>query len=285
MSSASRILAITCVVGVIAGCKLAVIVVEGGEVQSVGAGTCVAGTVCTTEVNDTSFSDTFTAVPDEGWYFEKWNAGSNFLCGDSIDPSCALPLDTLAGNSIIEAAVASPDMYYLMPVFKMANPITDTITADGREWAQTDLFAGLSWEDINAVCPAGACSGVLNGFDMTGWTWASVEDLNSLLNFYIGFAALGPGPDTYAEGKSTEWAPAFFDGGWRPNNPLAERELSRAVFGVLRDTITTQEGEVALPGGISDVDPAALVLGDFASTEGMVTLGLKANGAWFFRTP
>ncbi len=281
---AGRFLLIACVVTLIAGCKLAVIVVEGGEVRSTGTGTCAAGSVCITEVSDTSFSDTFTAIPNQGWYFEKWNAGRNFLCGDSTDPSCALPLETLAGNSVVEALVASSEVFYLMPVFKMAEPVTDTITVDGKEWAQVDLFSVLSWQDIDAVCPAGVCSGVLNGFDMTGWMWATVEDLNSLFNSYIGFAALGPGSDTYAEGTNTEWAPAFFDDGWRPNNPLDEGGISQAIFGVLRDKITAPEGEVALPGAIVDAGPTAIGLGDFASTEGKVSLDLKAGGSWFYRT-
>lgn len=52
-----------------------------------------------------------------------------------------------------------------------AGPITDTVTVDGNEWAQADLFVGLSWNEMNAVCPAGNCmnGGMLGGNDMTGW--------------------------------------------------------------------------------------------------------------------
>lgn len=280
-----KFLLFTGLVGIIAGCKLAVIVVEGGEVQSTGSGTCVAGTVCIIDVNDTSFSDAFTAVPATGWYFEKWNKGGGFFCGNSTDPTCTLSLVAGAGNSVIEAVVASSETFYLMPIFKRARPITDTISVAGGEWAQVDLFADLSWDDIKTVCPAGVCSGVLNGFDMTGWMWASVEDLNSLFNHYIGFEALGPGPDSYAEGKNSEWAPAFFNDGWRPNNPFGEREFSRALFGPLRDRITVPGGEAAAPGGIVDVDPIGLFMVDLASTEGEITPDLKAGGSWFYRTP
>jgi hypothetical protein len=69
------LLAIT---GFITGCKLAVIVVEGGEVQSTGSGTCVASAICIVDVSDSYFSETFSAVPDPGWYFQKWNAGIDF---------------------------------------------------------------------------------------------------------------------------------------------------------------------------------------------------------------
>ncbi len=273
------------IVGVLTSCKIAVIVVEGGQVQSTRSGTCVAGTICITEVADTNFSETFTAVPDKGWYFEKWNSGDGFICGGSSDRECFVSSEGASGNPALEALIASSDTFYLMPILKRARPITDTISVAGREWAQVDLFADLSWSDINTTCPAGICSGVLNGFDMTGWMWASVEDLNSLFNHYIGFEALGPGPDTYGEGKNSAWAPAFFNDGWRPNNPFGEREFSRALFGPLRDRITVQGGEAAAPGGIADVNPTALSMVDLASTEGKVSLELKAGGSWFYRSP
>ena len=284
LKAAGRLL-LACLLGLLAGCKLAVIVVEGGEVQSTGSGTCLAGTICIIEVNDTNFTDTFTAVPNEGWYFEKWNSGDGFWCPDRTDPMCPVSSVEAAGKPALEALIASTETFYLMPVFKRAIPITDTIIVAGREWAQVDLFADLSWNDIDTVCPAGGCSGVLNGLDMTGWTWASVEDLNSLFNHYIGFEALGPGPDSFGEGKSSAWAPAFFDDGWRPNNPFGEWELSRSLFGPLRDRVTVPEGEAANPGGIADVDPAALFMVDLASTEGVISLDLKAAGSWFYRKP
>ncbi|MEZ5572919.1 MAG: hypothetical protein R3E64_12980 [Halioglobus sp.] len=96
-----------------------------------------------------------------------------------------------------------------------AGSITDTVTVDGTEWAQVDLFVGLNWSDINVVCPAGVCgSGTLNGFEMEGWTWASIDDMNELFNYYIGFVALGPGPDVYTDAVDA-FAPAFFADGWR----------------------------------------------------------------------
>jgi hypothetical protein len=69
-----------------------------------------------------------------------------------------------------------------------AGPITgaDIVTVDGTDWAQVDLFTDLSWNDINTVCPGGVCgAGTLNGYDMSGWEWASVSDLNSLFNGYL----------------------------------------------------------------------------------------------------
>jgi cell wall-associated NlpC family hydrolase len=90
-------------------------------------------------------------------------------------------------------------------------PITDTVTVNSKEWAQPDLFTGLSWNGINAVCPApsGVCNGTLKGYDVTGWTWASREEVQSLFNYFIGSDVLGPSTCCHQEVDSS-WAPQFF---------------------------------------------------------------------------
>lgn len=95
--------------------------------------------------------------------------------------------------------------------------ITNTVTVDGKVWGQPDLFTDLSWNDIDAVCPAGVCAGTLNGYNMAGWKWASVNDVNALFNFYIGSPELGPGPSEFIELES-QWAPDFSAAGFRPTS-------------------------------------------------------------------
>jgi hypothetical protein len=95
-----------------------------------------------------------------------------------------------------------------------AIPITDTVTVGGNEWAQAADFTNLSWNSINAACPLGMCTGVLKTFDMDGWTWASVDDFNGLLNSYLIAGGVGPddllvGPDSFVQ-KDSLWAPDFF---------------------------------------------------------------------------
>ena len=76
-------------------------------------------------------------------------------------------------------------------------------------------FTSLAWNDINTVCPSGACgSGSLNGFDMAGWTWATIEEMNNLFNHCIGFPALGPGPDSYFS-YTNRFFGSFKADGWR----------------------------------------------------------------------
>lgn len=104
------------------------------------------------------------------------------------------------------------DICPLLPEVDCPEPITDTVVVEGREWAQVDLFTGLSWSDIADACPPppdfrSLClpGAVLNGKDMTGWRWASAYEFNSLVNFYIGARALGRGPDRLDSEPTGAW--------------------------------------------------------------------------------
>ena len=201
----------------ISGCKLAVINVEGGEVRSLSAGTCVAEAICIVDVTDAYFSETFTAIPEDGMYFAKWNSGDRFFCGGSMSPKCSLSFEGHEETEAVQEIVESSEMFYLMPVFK---PYQDIVIANGIEWLQPVLFTNLSWNDVNAACPDGDCSGLLNGYDVTGWSWASVNEIRELFNNYIaldqtGRSPLGPAPDAYVEISRSKSMAAFLSDGWR----------------------------------------------------------------------
>jgi len=172
-------------------CKLAVIVVEGGEVQSTGSGTCVAGVVCIVEVTDTSFSETFRAVPGASWYFHKWNSGNRFLCGGSADPECLMSFEGAENSAPITELVASSEVFFLMPVFKQTPPQVIVpedrpVRVDGKEWLQPIHFVNYSFDQISQVCPERMCVGRLPGsnVDLTGYFWASSKDVQPLFDFY-----------------------------------------------------------------------------------------------------
>ena len=214
MSSLVKVLVILFVTALVAGCKVAVIVVEGGEVQSIGSGTCLEGTICIVEVNDTNFSETFTAVPNPGQHFIKWNSGEGFFCGDSTNPTCVLSTVGTDGNEGMEAIIASDQTFYLMPIFEpVLEP--DTVTVDDKEWAQVDQFTNLSWNDINAVCPAGVCSGVLNGYDMTGWTWATVGEFEQLIIAYEEGPITGEVDRICEDFAPTSYDPSYYVGDYQ----------------------------------------------------------------------
>lgn len=104
----------------------------------------------------------------------------------------------------------------LLTLEAQANPISDTVIVDDKEWAQVNLFTSLSWSSVDVACPAGVCgANTLNGFDVDGWTWATSADVLAL------FSGLSGHPGTlgvYSEVASS-WAPEIFDAlGFDPTN-------------------------------------------------------------------
>lgn len=261
----------------LAGCKLAVILVEGGDVQSLsGTRNCSAGDVCVFQVNDTTFSETFTAVPAPGWRFLRWNSGGDFLCQNLTSTQCSLSNTEAAGNPLVEAIVASERTFHIMPVFEFVGdpiPISESIFADGLLWAQVTPFGDLTWNEINAVCPAGDCDDGLAGFDMRGWTWASVAEVNSLFNHYIAFPALGPGPDQHIDGLFT-FTPAVSNDGWEG---ILYADIL-AIIGYTRD---------APPASCSGIGTNQNSGQDVAATGGwsspFTDCAGRISGGWFYR--
>jgi hypothetical protein len=241
-------------------------------------------------VNDTNFSERFAAIPDDGWYFQKWNSGDRFFCGDSTDLICTLSFQGHEDSKAVEDMVASTEVFYIMPVFKQ---FPDMIAVDGKQWYQPYLFTELSWAEINAVCPAGECAGVLNGYDMTGWTWASIKDVNALFNYYIGSEVLGPGPDEFFEIYTSAWATAFFRDGWQPTYRELLCDLAtgcpdpfyRRIWGWMRNLSNLGKASWGL---IADNDSGGMGAYDEASTNHNYSnkdVSRPKLGGWFYRTP
>lgn len=278
-----RVLVIIFITGLVVGCKVAVMVVEGGAVHSIGSGTCAEGTICIIEVNDTSFNEVFTAIPKVGWAFVKWNTGGSFFCADSANPRCVL--STVGTDAIegIASIIASEQTFYLMPVFRPV--ISDVVSVAGKEWAQVDLFTNLTWYHMNTVCPEGLCAGILNGYDMTGWTWASIEDINTLFNYYIGSDVLGPGPEIYSE-VDAEWTPAFFGDGWRSlDYMIPPGVVYTSLEGYLRNLTGENDAYIGLIGKGIEIDGLPNPGSKIGVHVDQHLGSLETRGGWFYRTP
>lgn len=307
MKQLLRIVLLVSITALMASCKLAVIVVEGGQVRSTGSGTCLAGSICIVDVTDPGFSESFTAVPGTGWYFQKWNSGGGFFCGGQTSATCQLSFQDYEETKAVADMVASSELFYLMPVFKPW--YQDIITVNGNEWLQPAYFIDVTRKEINAVCPEGICAGKLNGYDMTGWTWASVEDVNALFNYYIAdqpfdycgrdvSKVFGPGPDSChaydycptpgyslcGQGPHPTWATAFYGDGWKAI--LADggiRDYSY-ISGWMRPQ---SESGVIYAGGIRDNLLEGYAVFDMAFTnETPEPIWPRVEvGAWVYRTP
>ena len=105
----------------------------------------------------------------------------------------------------------------------------DIVTVNGREWAQPDLFTDLSWGEINQQCPiaeGGVCKKAfyeedrLKGYNMEGWVWASMDDVNGLFNHFLAGAGVSgddllSGREYYVGYDYGGWGTDFFNAGFR----------------------------------------------------------------------
>lgn len=160
------------------------------------------------------------------------------------------------------------------------NQITDTVTANNKVWAQVDLFDDLSWNDINAVCPDGLCvaGGVLNGYDMTGWKWAAVDDINALVTSYGDIQPPLDGFE-YRSMIDSVWANAFHLAGWRG---VQQHPFAWQVQGW---TSTAQLDGLDEVGTVGEVVDGPAGYDDLVDTVSGYSKNdvLHDKGAWFYR--
>lgn len=60
--------------------------------------------------------------------------------------------------------------------------------SQGRQWRQVDLTLARSWFQVAAVCPTDGvtpCAGSLGPVDVTGWVWATREDVIELFAEWV----------------------------------------------------------------------------------------------------
>jgi len=124
-SRAGKILLTLAAAIFLGGCKLAVIVGEGGTVQSTSnTRNCPKVSRCEFQVSEANFDETFTAVPLPGYRFERWQLGPGYLCLNTPGPTCVLSNVALKEIPSIQAIIASDAVFTIRPVFKSL--------ADGR---------------------------------------------------------------------------------------------------------------------------------------------------------
>ncbi len=165
-------------------------------------------------------------------------------------------------------------LYGMLSLFTA--PAISGVIIDGKEWRQPADFKDVTWNALNTICSGGTCSGTLGGTDLTGWTWASIDDVVDLFNWFIGTEEL-TGRDQYTEIISF-WAPQFFTSFSISASTLGER----SVAGWMRDTIVgnSNYASYAL---LIDLDGPRI---DQAYTNGQLrkSNSYSSVGAWIYRT-
>lgn len=163
------------------------------------------------------------------------------------------------------------------------------VTVGGNQWLQPLDFVNQSWNDIAAECDRGTgiCNGSLGGNVLTGWTWASIPDLNDLFTvFGVEGTPTVTDPGTqirYAFTGLNTWAPDIF-AQFLPTDNIADFD-GIVVGGLLRNPAPATLGAAGfvateVPG------PRGTIL-DFAGTTDAsgfaVDEPFATVGGWFYR--
>lgn len=163
------------------------------------------------------------------------------------------------------------------------------VPVGGNQWLQPLDFVNHSWNDIAAVCDRGngICNGSLGGNVLTGWTWASITDLNAL---FITLEVEGvpvvsdPGTQiTYAFTGFNTWAPNFL-ALFLPTDNIADSD-GVSVSGFLRNPAPATL--VAVGGVTTGLPGPRDTIIDVAGTTDAGTLAVDEPsatvGGWFYR--
>ncbi len=237
------------------------------------------------------YAETYNPAPRPGWMFSHW---VNY-CTTATPPTYDCVFDfpaatvqqfwgkTMPALKAVFCLIDDPDCDGLIgdedpcPA-NPSNPCAlitgnDIVTRDGKEWAQPDLFTlkpdldpAITWNRMNAACPKGKCKvgAVLNGKDLTGWTWAGFRDVARLYNSF-GASLSTDVPDGQNVANST-WAPAVYAAGFRPT--LYDSTF-RTIYFMLPVDVAGGISEGAYAGSQDYVDPESY---DYAGTNTGINL-------------
>ncbi|MBT4519621.1 MAG: hypothetical protein HOC23_06420 [Halieaceae bacterium] len=202
-----RIIATLFLVTLLAGCKLHIIVPVGGTVITAsGIYTCLAGQVCEIDVVDLLFDETFTAVPDGGYLFDRWKKrsdGRGFCAPSSTRFSpCRLYTSFYSNFPALLAFLDTEDVFYLEPVF--------ILDADALQYF-TDNISEAIVHDLCIDCHVAG-----GDADFSGLIFVAKSQANHLTINHQAFIDLGKalGDDDlsdYVTGMATDQI--FHDGG------------------------------------------------------------------------
>ena len=108
---------LSAVIVITAGCRLEVIVPEGGRVTSAsGSFDCDTATTCKSDITDYNFEEAFTAIPNTGYRFAGWSKTESNVC-EGIEGTCELSLRTLP-TSLRNRIFNSDSVARLAPIFE-----------------------------------------------------------------------------------------------------------------------------------------------------------------------
>ncbi|MDX1734760.1 MAG: hypothetical protein R3228_10340 [Halioglobus sp.] len=104
----------------LAACKIEIQAPTSGGVATLSGNiNCAAGQVCTVDVVDIFFDETFVAQPAAGFTFKNWKRKVGSFCGDALVPCHLTTTVGFAGNAALTAILDDPlQVFFLDPTFQ-----------------------------------------------------------------------------------------------------------------------------------------------------------------------
>ncbi len=106
--------------------------VEGRVTTTSGAIECPAGQICSIDISNVAFDETFVAEPAAGLVFKGWTEKDRALCGDTSEPCRLETADFEGSTGLLPPAQDTAETYYLTPLFAVDRR-TDAITLAGEQ--------------------------------------------------------------------------------------------------------------------------------------------------------
>ena len=157
----------------------------------------------------------------------------------------------------------------------------DPILVGDREWQKPRDFRNVSWDSITTVCDPddGMCNGSIAGIDLTGWIFASFDDVTDLFSSLTPFdVEIG----IYYEAFS-DWGPEIMSL-FGPTSSVFNEP--RYIIGVTRTFDFNSFGfRFARGGDVFDYGFDTDSRRDFVRTDLWYATAFGRNdiGAWFYR--
>jgi hypothetical protein len=163
-----------------------------------------------------------------------------------------------------------------------------------REWAQVDLFAGLTWNQINAECSP-VCAGAvdLNGYDMSGWAWATNEEIAAVWDNIIEHVNVVETPvcaqnaaqtgDAWTSGTAA-WEFLLNDFGFTQTYATPSGSFISGIVGFTSDSVEILGLEFGYSVIVSNTLSGAAQEPCTVSRANRIEKTSVTDGAWFYRS-
>ncbi|MEM1111613.1 MAG: hypothetical protein AAGI11_06875 [Pseudomonadota bacterium] len=153
----------------LAACRIEIRVPEGGRVQNLeGSISCGPGETCELDISG-FFDEAFIAVPEPGFVFTAWKPRNRSLCAGR-SARCYLSTVGFDDNPLVQALLASDDVFFLVPEFSRQDALASFDTIEALPGGGNQTVAGGISPDGSAIIGSSEYGFGPGDFEAFRWT-------------------------------------------------------------------------------------------------------------------